>query len=232
MTISTFDGSALPARRTIIGSLVGALVGGALLGLVLGVLNPGGPPTGEVATVAAASTSGAAAARPPASPSAASASPTKTKAKAIKTVIKSPAPVPGQFIQHPEKDATLTLGTLDSIDASNHDHVIVYVRRAKIVVGDEAKQFYANQGQQPRNTAVVPLDNVQPQGLALQQDAAIWGQFLLGDHQNIALRQLQFDQFLQVAFDDLNRNEHPAIWVKRSLGVAGDVIYLAEHVAQ
>ena len=231
MTISTFDGSGLPARRTVIGSVVGALAGGAQLGLVIGVLDPSGPEDGKLLAGATTSPTSSAATQP--ATSSPGASPSRSaKPKPVKTVTRPAAQVPGQFIQHPETDKTLSLGILESMDASNHDHVIVYIRKAKIITGDEAKKFYTDQNQQPRASAVVPLDNVQPQGLALQQDAAIWGQFLLGDHQSITLRQLQFDQFLQVAFDDLNRNEHPAIWVKRSLGVAGDVIYLAEHVAQ
>jgi len=229
MTISTFDGSGLPARRTVIGSVVGALAGGALLGLVIGVLDPSGPEDGKLLAGATTSPTSSAATQP--ATSSPGASPSRSaKPKPVKTVTRPAAQVPGQFIQHPETDKTLSLGILESMDASNHDHVIVYIRKAKIITGDEAKKFYTDQNQQPRASAVVPLDNVQPQGLVLRPDAALWGQFFLGDHQNVNLRQLQFDEFLQIVNDDLGRNEHPPVWTKRTFGSTGDILYLAEHV--
>jgi hypothetical protein len=226
------SGWELPTRRVVVGSMIGALATGALLGLVLGILAPWGP--GEGKLLAAAPGSSTASAAPTTEPAATSPTATASKTKAVRTVTKSPAAVPDQFIQQPEADRTLSLVLLQGIDVrDNRSRVVLRVTRARIISGDAARQFYQNQGQQPRNTAVVPVDNARQFDIGLRQDAALWGQLLLGDHQNVNLRQLRLDEFAQLTFDATNnRRESPPIWIKREYGSIGDVVYAAEHVAQ
>jgi len=229
MSGTGFSWSALPSRRVVIGSMVGALASGSLLGLVLGILQPGPPERGRLVAAAGNQSPTGAAAPTTGATLAPSPSPAKTKAKPIKTVTAATAAAPDGFIQHPERDRTMFLGTLEALDQGNHDHIVIYVRRADLLTGDRARQFYQNQGQPPRDLAVVPRDNAQTEALVLRPDAAFWGQLVLGNHQNQNLQHFGLDQFLNAANGVLANDEHPPIWVKRTLGAGGDVIYLAEQ---
>jgi hypothetical protein len=138
--------------------------------------------------------------------------------------------VPDGFIERPQDDRSMFLATLEAMNSGDRDRILIYVRPAEIVTGDKAKEFYRDRGQEPRDTAVVPRQDAQTQELVLQQDAAFWGVFILGDHENNQRRRFNRDEFVDRANLVLSRNEHPPIWIKRALSATtGEVIYLAEH---
>jgi hypothetical protein len=226
-----FNWSALPSRRVVIGSLVGALASGSLLGLVIGIVAPTSPDLGATSAVVTSQSPTAAAngTTPTTAPSSTSPSPSPSQTEAIKTVTMSAAAVPSDFVQHPENDRTMTLWTLQSVDHNDPNHVLLYLKRATLLTGGRARQFLQNQGQQPNDVAVAPNNNAQTQQFTLEGDAAIWGQFVIGDGQNQNLTQFALNDFLTAADNALNQGQHPAVWIKRSMGVEGPVIYLAEQ---
>jgi hypothetical protein len=232
MTSTGFDRSVLPDRRVMIGSLVGALAGGSLLGLIIGILMPFSTTAAGTANTAAGVTQPPVVAATTAAPSASVApSPTVTTFKPVKTTTLSALPVPQGFIDRPQNDRTMFLATLESMNAADHGRVLIYVRRATLLTGRQAQAFYAAQGQQGRNVAVAPRPDAPVEELVLARDATFWGAFLLGDQRTPNRRRLAFDEFLGVAGGALAGNQHPAIWLKRSLGPgSGPVIYLAEQV--
>ncbi|HEY6795208.1 MAG TPA: hypothetical protein VI248_11070 [Kineosporiaceae bacterium] len=233
MTGTGLDWSALPDRRVMIGSLVGALAGGSVLGLVIGILAPMSMGTQSTANTAAGATpsSVAAAAAIPTSVGAAP-SPTVTRLKPVRTTTLAAFPVPQGYVDHPQNDRTLFLARLESMNSADHGHVLIYIRRADLLTGGQAQAYYAAQGQQGRDRAVVPRQDAQVEELVLANDAALWGTFVFGDQQNANRRRLGFDEFLGITGALLATNQHPGIWIKRARGpVSGPVIYLAEQVA-
>lgn len=233
MSGTGFGRPAMPGQRVMVGWLAGALAGGSLLGLVIAVTSPPEIKPGTVSAMPAAASSpapGRATATTPARPS-----PSPTKTKPVTTVTRSPAAVPATFIQHPDRDRSMFLGVLQSIDQNDHEHIMIYVRKAQVLSGAKAKQYYESKGQQPRNTAVVAAENADSQQFVLRGDAALWALQVLrgGDHRDSPPEphQLGLDEFLGNANDALSHDEHPPVWIKRSLGLTGPVIYLAEHVS-
>jgi hypothetical protein len=205
----------MPSRRLVIRSLLGALVGGALLGLLIGVLNPTQP--SQLAASAVGTPTGSPTGA--AGPVAAVTSPTRT----VRTVVRTEDPVPADVIEQPWKDKSIFLGKLYEIRRDDHGTTLV-MRRATLLTGDKAAAYYAEQGQDPQNTAVVSVDE-QPREYRLRDDAALFGTF--GDQ----LRKFNVDDFLGAAQGILDQGTHPAFWVKRSLGVEGSVIYVDEYTA-
>ena len=221
----------LPARRVVVGSTVAALASGALLGLVIGVLSPssadttlsakqagatGAPTSAAPETTAAASTSS--------SPS--TSSPTTTRT--VKTVVKTSQGAPADFVAHPERDRSMSLVILDSVQQTDQG-LTLSVRRARVLTGEQARRYWRNQGQQPRDLAVVAFDNAPSTQLPVQDGAAFWGQYLWGDGQNQNVQRLSRDDFTGGAYRILGQGQHPAIWVKRAFAVAGPAVYVAEQ---
>jgi len=226
----TGTGFQLPGRRVVIGALAAALASGSLLGLVIGVLSgPGTPQPGKILNAAAGTTPTASSSPASSSRATASTSPGRTKTKTIKVTTRSPIGVPNDVIDHPENDRWMILATLQNVDAGNRDHIVLTVHPADLLTGDQAKQWYQSQGQQPQNTAVAPRQNVPDQQLVLRTDAALWGSFLYGDQQNVNVHRLSLDDFLNASGGLLGSGQRPTLWIKRSLGVAGDVVYVAEE---
>jgi hypothetical protein len=219
MSGSGFGGLMMPSPRIMIGWLVGAVVAGSLIGLIKGIVAPSGPDALAVTTTAKSTS----AVRTSTAPSATS----PAASKSIRTVIRTEDAVPGDFIQQPWKDSSLALGTLEEVNRDQNGTKLV-VRRADLLTGDKAAEYYAAQGQDPQDFAVVPTDD-QPKSYLLRHDAAIYGQYVFGDHQQPQVRKFKLDDFVGTAEGALANGEHPAVWIKRSLGVEGPVIYLAEQ---
>jgi len=220
----------LPARRVMVGSTVAALASGALLGLVLGVLSPSATDT-TLSTKQAGATGSPTTAAPettaaPASSSPSTSSPTTTRT--VKTVVKTSQGAPADFVAHPERDRSMSLVVLDSVQQTDQG-LMLSIRRARVLSGEQARRYWRNQGQQPRDVAVVAYDNAPSTQLPVQDDAAFWGQYLWGDGQNQNVQRLSRDDFTGGAYRILGQGQHPAVWVKRAFAVAGPAVYVAEQ---
>ena len=64
----------------------------------------------------------------------------------------------------------------------------------------------------------------------LGDDATIFSQFVLGDHQNLNTQQLSTGEFYDAARSALDNGVHPGIWLRHSYGIASQpIVYLAEQ---
>jgi hypothetical protein len=225
-----FDRSVLPGRGLLLTALGAALAGGALFGLAIGIVAPWGAPTGSFVPVSQNSLQTASAAPAvPAARTTASARPSTASAKPIRTVTKQPDAPPENVIQHPESDATMFLATLDSFDPRDPNRIVLWLKPADLVSGDQARQYWQSQGQEPRDKAAVTPDDASAQEFVLPGDTALWGGDVLADQHDGSLRRLDLQEFLFRAGLALAQNQHPPVWIKRSLGITGSIIYLAEQ---
>jgi hypothetical protein len=222
----------MPRRQLVIPAIAGAIGMGALTGLLLGIFMPTSP--GRTATAfrpAATPTggtntpSGAASVKPTAS---ASASPSPSATATVKVVTGAPDAPPSAFIDQPWTARAMEFATLEDVQRDDRG-VTVQVRRGRLLIGEAARRYLNAQGQDPADFAVVTQGNRTVQYL-LRDDAAIFSQYALGDHENVDTKQMDPDEFYDAARGALDNGVHPGIWLRHSYGIASQpIIYLAEQ---
>jgi hypothetical protein len=219
----------LPRRQLVIPAVAGAIGMGALTGLVLGIFLPA---SNQTATAfRPATTPSAGATSPSASTSTrptASTSPSPSATTTVKVVTGAPDVPPSTFIDQPWANRTMEFGTLQDVQRDDRG-VTVQVRRSKLLMGEAARKYLNSQGQDPADFAVVTQGTKTVQ-YTLRDDAAIFSQYDLGDHQNVDTQQLSPDEFYDAARGALDNGVHPGIWLRHSYGITSQpLIYLAEQ---
>jgi len=220
----------LPRRQLVIPAVAAAIGMGALTGLILGIFMPASPnQTATAFKPSATATGGQSPTTRATSPKpTASGSPSPSVTATVKVVTGAPDVPPTAFIDQPWSDRTMEFATLQDVQRDDRG-VTVQVRRGKLLMGDAARKYLNAQGQEPADFAVVDQGNRTVQS-TLRDDAAIFSQFVLGDHQNLNTQQLSTDEFYDAARSALDNDVHPGIWLRHSYGIASQpVVYLAEQ---
>lgn len=202
-----------PGRRLVIGSITGAVIGGSLLGLVHGVFNPPDPPPGRVIEAPAESV------RPTATSSAAgpdlSADPARNAGPSVsaplKTVRQTEAAPPQDLID-PSRDRNLRFTLLDDIWRDDQGRIVLKVTPLRV----------SERGR-------VQKADDQEIEITVREDATIFGEFFLGDQRNVQLNRFRSDEAFRLLRDALDRGAKPTLWIKRSRGLDGPAIYVAEQ---
>lgn len=213
-----------PSRRLVVSSTLGAVVAGSLLGLALGVLSPPKPPTPKAANASGTSTpSASVTGRPAAAPSR---SPSPSASGKIRTTTRSEAAPPNAHVDRPWTDRTMQLMILEDV-WNEGEGLVVRGAPGKLLSGAKAKAFYEGKGEEPKEFAVQATGEVFE--LRVRGDATFFGERYIGysDHQE--LRQMGKDEFRERGRNAIDQGQRPPIWLKRSLGIEGPVIYAAEQ---
>jgi hypothetical protein len=220
----------LPRRQLVIPAVAGAIGMGALTGLVLGIFMPASSQrTATAFNPAATSPSGSGPATSGASAApTASGSPSPSVTATVKVVTGPPDVPPTAFIEQPWSDRTMEFATLEDVQRDDRG-VTLQVRRSKLLMGDAARRYLDSQGQDGADFAVVKQAKKTVQ-YTLRDDAAIFSQYALGDHENVDTKQLSPDEFYDAARGALDNGVHPGLWLRHSYGlISQPVVYLAEQ---
>jgi len=192
-----------PSRRLVVGAIAGALAGGALVGLVVGVLAPPTPPTPTTVNLAAGATASSTTAAAAAAPRR-SAGPTPSGSVTVTTIQATEITPPSDRIENPASDPNLRLVRVDDVYRDDQGRTMLKLTPLGKSGG---KQFEAK----------------------LRDDAAIFGEFYIGDWSNVAPNRFGIDEARQKLRDALDQGKKPTAWIMRKFVAEGSVIYLSEQ---
>lgn len=216
------DGSAKgPNRKIIIVALIVTILVAIGAGAFFGMFrSDSAEPTATTTPSASVSTTDAS----PTSQASTAASTSTAK----KTTAEADAQAPTGFVDAPWDWDGMDFGQITAISAQGAGAVIT-VDRAEFLIGSDATSYYAEHPElEPLDYAVINESTSTLQFL-VTEDALLYGQYLLGDGNNVRTVRISMDQLLDRGQDVVSSGQPINVWLFHTSGEDGPVIYLAEQ---
>jgi hypothetical protein len=164
-----------------------------------------------------------------ATPSVTTATPTKsaTATKTPSTSATVAGTLPTGYVSDPWSNPGMEFATLSSVKKQGAGAVIT-VRRQQFLTGAAAQQYYAaHPGEGVLDYKIVDLGKSRT--LTVAPDALVYGQYLLGDQNQVATSQLTVAQFIGKAKDLQSKSLPLHLWLYQRSTTSGPVVYVAEQ---
>jgi hypothetical protein len=224
------NGSGGPSRSLVLTSLGVAALLAVAAGTVYAVSQSSDstgtatPPAQTIDTVAPSTTSAAPSATTSSPSTTASATTSTTTTPTTATATGGTAPT--GYVQDPWAQG-LDFGTILAVKKQGGGAVI-QVKRQQFLTGDAAKQYYAQHpDKEPMDYAIV--DVWEKHQFTVTGDCLVYGQYLLGDHNQLSMVQLSVPQFVAKTKALLSKQIPLHVWMYHKNGQNGPVVYLAEQ---
>ncbi|MEJ2578949.1 MAG: hypothetical protein P8Z68_07600, partial [Kineosporiaceae bacterium] len=210
-----------PNRKIVIAALLVAVL--AAVGTGLFVSRSGS--SGEVTTAPALTPS--AATTSPAQPSTSTPA-ASTTAPTTKTSTTTKAKAPTGYVSEPWDDTGMDFGIVSSVQPVG-DGAVITVDRAEYLVGDDAAAYFAAHPDLEPMDYVIANDRVENLDFRVEDDALLYGQYLLGDRNTVKTTKLSMTQFLTRSQAATGDGQPLLVWLYHTTGDDGPVVYLAEQ---
>jgi hypothetical protein len=216
-------GSGGPSRRVVLITLALAALLAAGVGTIFAVTRS--DTTTTATTMPSVSLTTPAATTP--SVSASTPAKTVTVTKTPSTTATIAGTLPTGYVSDPWNNPGMEFGTLTSVKKQGSGAVIT-IKRQQFLTGTAAADYYAaHPGEDPMDYKI--LDLGKSRTLTVAQDALVYGQYLLGDQNQVTTSQLTTAQFVGKAKDLQSKSLPLHLWLYQRTTTSGPVVYLAEQ---